>query len=152
MAEWLERAFDLPWAWMIGGLVLAGLEIVAPGAFLLWIGLGAIATGLLLFAMPDLSLQWQLMVFAGAMLASVGLGAAIQLRGRGSDAAAGINVREKALLGRTFMAVQDFEAGQGRIRVGDGTWIATASAPIRAGQTVRVMAVEKGVAQVEPMP
>ena len=31
------------WAWIILGLVLIGLELVAPGIFLIWLGLAAIA-------------------------------------------------------------------------------------------------------------
>ena len=32
-------------AWLVAGLVLAGLEMVLPGAFLLWIGLAALGAG-----------------------------------------------------------------------------------------------------------
>ena len=35
------------WAWIILGLALIGLELLAPGVFLLWLGLAAIATGLI---------------------------------------------------------------------------------------------------------
>ena len=36
-----------PWAWIILGVVLIGLELPAPGVFLVWLGLAAIATGLI---------------------------------------------------------------------------------------------------------
>ena len=42
------------WAWIILGVVLIGIELVAPGAFLVWLGLAAIVTGLL-DAVLDLS-------------------------------------------------------------------------------------------------
>ena len=32
------------WGWFIAGLILMGLEVLAPGAFMLWLGLAAIAT------------------------------------------------------------------------------------------------------------
>ena len=36
-----------PWSWVVLGLVLMGLELVAPGAFLLWLDLAAVLTGIL---------------------------------------------------------------------------------------------------------
>ena len=34
-----------PWTWVVLGLVLLGLEALAPGLFALWFGLAALATG-----------------------------------------------------------------------------------------------------------
>ena len=34
-----------PWGWVILGLVLIGGEVLAPGIFLLWLGLAALLTG-----------------------------------------------------------------------------------------------------------
>ena len=31
-----------PWSWIVLGLVLAGLELLAPGVFLIWLGLAAV--------------------------------------------------------------------------------------------------------------
>ena len=45
-----------PWSWIILGLVLMGLELVAPGAFLVWLGLAAVLTGLIDWAF---GLSWQ---------------------------------------------------------------------------------------------
>ncbi len=44
------------WAWIILGVLLIGVELLAPGAFFLWLGLAAIVTGLLsLIAGPSLT-------------------------------------------------------------------------------------------------
>jgi membrane protein implicated in regulation of membrane protease activity len=42
------------WLWMIGGILLLIAEIIAPGFFLVFIGVAALATGAftLLFGMP----------------------------------------------------------------------------------------------------
>ena len=45
-----------PWSWVVLGLVLMGLELLAPGVFLIWLGLAAVLTGLLDAA---LGLSWQ---------------------------------------------------------------------------------------------
>ena len=34
-----------PWSWWVLGLVLLAAEVVAPGVFLVWIGIAAILTG-----------------------------------------------------------------------------------------------------------
>ena len=64
------------------GALIAGLEILVPGVFLLWIGFGALAVGLALMVAPELSFAWQMLLFAMAMLSSLGLGFAVQRRGR----------------------------------------------------------------------
>jgi membrane protein implicated in regulation of membrane protease activity len=38
-----------PWLWIIAGLILLGLELLAPGVLLIWFGLAALATGLFAF-------------------------------------------------------------------------------------------------------
>ena len=35
-----------PWNWLIAGMVLLGLELIAPGMFLLWLGIAALAVGI----------------------------------------------------------------------------------------------------------
>ena len=36
-----------PWNWLIVGFVLMALELIAPGVFLLWLGLAALLVGML---------------------------------------------------------------------------------------------------------
>ena len=51
------------WNWLIGGFVLMALELLAPGMFLFWLGLAALLTGLIDFALQP-SWQIQLVLFA----------------------------------------------------------------------------------------
>src|SRR5690606_37130642 len=68
-----------PWNWWIAGLVLLGLEVVAPGTFLLWFGLAAILVGTaaLLF---DLTWQVQLILFLALAVALVLVGRRVYAR------------------------------------------------------------------------
>jgi len=34
------------WTWVVVGLLVMGLELVVPGAFMIWLGLAAVATGI----------------------------------------------------------------------------------------------------------
>lgn len=108
----LEPLFFSPWPWVIAGAILVGLEIVAPGVFLLWIGLGAVIVGLSVLVAPDLPMAWQLLVFAVAMLGSIGIGFAIQRRSRISLTATTLNRELDALVGRQAEAIDGFSGGR----------------------------------------
>ena len=132
-----------PWLWFIGGLLLIGGEIVLPGVYLLWLGLGALVVGVLVAVFPDLGLTWQLVSFAFAMLGTVSLGFVIQRRGA-PPAAGELNQELHALVGQRFVAASDFQVGVGRVRVGDTTYTAVSAEAIQAGDAVAVMAVVAG--------
>ncbi len=54
----------LYWHWLAFGMVLMMIEIVLPSFTALWFGLGAVLVGLLLLLVPDLSLNWQVFIWA----------------------------------------------------------------------------------------
>ena len=51
------------WNWLIFGIILMALELIAPGVFLFWLGLAALLVGLLSFAFHP-SWQVQILMFA----------------------------------------------------------------------------------------
>lgn len=141
----LEQLFVSPWYWIIAGTLLMGLEILVPGVFVLWIGLGALVVGIVLALFPEASLAWQLVLFAVAMLASIGTGFLIQRRGRNApDAANALNQERNAMRGHSYAAIDDFSGGHGRIRVGDGSYAAVSDDAVRAGEIVTVTAIDGG--------
>lgn len=143
-----QGLFVSPWYWLVGGLVVAGLEIVVPGVFLLWIGLGALLIGLSLLVLPDIPVVAQLFLFSASMLGSVGLGFVLQRKSAKMTDEAGINQELQGLVGRHCEAAADFAAGRGRIRVGDTTYSAASDDAIRAGDIVVIVAVEQGTLAV----
>lgn len=148
MIEMLETVFDTTWAWLIVGLAIAGLEIVVPGVFLLWIGLGALATGMILSLFPDLPLAWQLAVFAGCMIGAMCLGVALQRKGADDPAAATLNRETDSLVGQRTVATAAFVAGRGRIRVQDTTFAALSEDALAEGELVEIVAIEDGQPRV----
>ncbi len=59
------------WIWVVGGIVLAILEVMAPGYVLLGFAVGAIVTGILLYSGAlGASLPILLLVFAVVSLAT----------------------------------------------------------------------------------
>jgi membrane protein implicated in regulation of membrane protease activity len=129
------------WAWIILGLLLIGAELLAPGAFFLWLGLAAVVTGLLDGA---LGLSWQAsaLLFALLCVAAVLLGRAVTRSKAQPDAPAGsLNQRGQALVGRVFTLETPIKDGEGRIRVDDSSWRVT-GADRFAGAKVRVVRIE----------
>lgn len=60
-----------PWVWIAGGIVLAGLEMLVPGFYLLGFSLGAVLVGVMLWlGLLGSSLPAILMVFAVASVAA----------------------------------------------------------------------------------
>jgi inner membrane protein len=136
-----------PWTWLILGLLLIGLETIAPGVFLLWLGIAAILTGLLDYAF-GLSWQAAFVLFAVLAVASVLAGRALTARGmRGDDTA--LNRRGEALIGRRFRLDGPIVAGEGRIRVDDTVW-RVVGPDLPAGAEVKALRLDGATLVVEP--
>ena len=52
------------WDWFIAGLVLVILEVFAPGAVFLWLGIAAGVVGAVVFFAPYLDWKFQFTLFA----------------------------------------------------------------------------------------
>ncbi len=146
MTEWLNTMAP-HWAWLTVGVLLCAAEIVAPGFFLVWLGVAAIATGVVAFLLP-IGVPIQLGVFA--VLAFIALyGARRWLKANpivSSDPL--LNQRGGRLIGEVLTVVTAIENGRGRAKVGDGEW------PVRGpdaaeGSKVRVVSADGGVLVVE---
>jgi len=126
------------WAWLTGGLALCLAETLAPGAFLIFIGIAGLAVGAVDFVYP-LPLAAQTLAFAA-------LAAALALAGKRlygslalSSESRGVN-RAHNMVGREFYLDGDIARGFGRIRVGDSVW--RVSGPdLPSGEKVRVVRV-----------
>ncbi|WP_262273043.1 NfeD family protein [Microvirga yunnanensis] len=129
------------WAWIILGVVLIGVELLAPGSFFLWLGLAAIATGLL-DAVLGLSWQAAALLFALLSVGAVILGRyATRSKTQPDAGATPLNQRGQSLVGRVFILETPIKDGEGRIRVDDSSWRVT-GADRFAGAKVRVVRVE----------
>lgn len=140
----------LHWLWISGGLVLLALEVIVPGAFLFWIGLAAIVTGMIVWMLP---LPWPatLVIFAVGAVSAALLGR--KLMGHRSSAPADaphLHQRGAALVGREAALVEALAGGEGEIRIDDTLW--RVSGPdLPAGSRVRVTAAEGSRLRVEPV-
>ncbi len=136
------------WQWWILGVVLAALEIAAPGFILLWLGIAAGVTGLVLLVFPATSIEIQMLVFAIFSVASVAL-SRWYLRSRPIESEdPTLNRRAEQYIGRNFTLDQAIRDGRGKVRVGDSYW-RVKGADLPAGVQVRVTGVDGPTLVVE---
>jgi hypothetical protein len=137
------------WQWLTFGVLLALVEIFAPGFFFLWLGIGALLTGMLVWLLPGTPWQAQILVFAGLALVSVLGWFAWRRRRPLSQAESGLNRRAAQQIGAVGPLVERLENGRGRIRLGDTSW-PVVGPDLPRGARVRVARVEDGRLVVEP--
>ena len=125
------------WNWLIFGVILMALELIAPGVFLFWLGLAALLVGLASFGF-DLSWQIQILMFAVFAAAAVPLWRRLARSHAGDGASPFLNKRADALIGRVFTLEKPIVDGTGTVRIDDTIWrIAGPDAP--AGSRVRIV-------------
>jgi membrane protein implicated in regulation of membrane protease activity len=135
------------WIWGIVGLALLIAEVVAPGFFLVFLGVAAIATGLftLLF---DLGVGPQLVLFVIYTALAVMIGKRWYANPDHNDQSIKLNDPGKRLIGKSVIVVDPVDEHGGRVKVGDSEWSARGG-PAAAGERVTVTGVDGNCLTVE---
>lgn len=137
------------WHWfaLAGGLLL--LEVLTPGVVFLWLALAAALTGSLLFLVPALAWQWQVLAFAAAAVITVALSFRWRRRMPLKGGDPGLNRRAASYVGTESKLTQGIGPGHGRVRIGDTTWLADGP-ELPAGARVRIVGTRGAVLLVAP--
>ncbi|KRG47442.1 NfeD family protein [Stenotrophomonas beteli] len=136
-------------AWGVLALLLFAAEALAPGAFMLWIGIGAAAVFVLVALFAGIPVLWQVVAFVVLSVVSIQCYRRWgRPRARPSDQPL-LNRRAEQLVGRVVPLQQGIAGGQGKVSIDDAYW--QVSGPdLPAGTRVRVLAVQGSTLQVEP--
>jgi len=136
------------WIWVATGIVLCLAELAVPAFFILWFGVAAIATGLLLLVLPDLPLAFQLAFFG---LVSIGcvVGWFRLFRSRFGSKTAITGEAEAVGERGTVIVGTSHPHDLGRARfatsvLSEEVWDVVADDPLKVGNSVRVVAVLGG--------
>jgi membrane protein implicated in regulation of membrane protease activity len=128
------------WGWIVAAGVLALSELHVPGSYLIWIALGAAVAGAADAAF-DLSLAGQIAGFTAASAVSCLAGYFVYRKlGRRRRRELRLNERNLALVGARGTVCEAFVNGHGKVRLGDGVWLA-AGPDLAEGTAVVVSAV-----------
>lgn len=135
-------------AWAAVALLLFAAEAMAPGAFMLWLGLAAAAVFVLVLALPELTVLTQVAAFVVLSFVSVQVYRTwFRKREPASDQPL-LNRRAEQLVGRVVPLERGIVAGRGRVQIADAFW--DVSGPdLPTGALVRVVGAEAMVLHVE---
>ena len=135
------------WHWLIAAAVFFVLELVAPGAFMLWLGLSAMLVGIISFFVVW-PWQYQLVVFAVFALASIPLWRRYAGHVERAVDQPFLNRRADAFVGREFTLEKPIVAGNGTVKIDDTIW--RLSGPdVPGGSRVKVVRADAATLVVE---
>jgi membrane protein implicated in regulation of membrane protease activity len=135
--------------WAVLALVLIGLETLAPGILLLWLGIAALGVFVLVVLGLPMGVLMQTVVFVVFSFVSV----AVYFKFFRNKAAASdqplLNEKSQQMLGLVVNLESAIVNGHGRVKIGDAFWqVKGPDAPV--GSRMRVIAVDAGVLKVDP--
>ncbi|HRH80703.1 MAG TPA: NfeD family protein [Thiobacillaceae bacterium] len=140
------------WHWIVLALVLVGIEMLTPTFFLMWFGLGALLTGLLVTFVP-LGFAAQLLIWAVTSLIMT----FVWLKYFKNPDRTRVGQAKEGVLGSTGLVSKAItDLGQGEILfqrpvLGADRWPAIADAPIPAGVKARVVDVLGQTLKIEQL-
>ena len=135
-------------AWAAVALLLFAAEAMAPGAFMLWLGLAASVVFVAVWVVPGIPLLAQVAAFVVLSFVSIQVYRR-WFRGREpqSDRPA-LNRRAAALVGQVAPLQSAIVNGRGRVQIADAYW--DVSGPeLPAGAPVRIVGADGMLLQVE---
>ena len=132
--------------WLVAGLCLLMVEMLAPGVFMMWIGLAACGAGLVTLSA---GIGFELQVVTFGVFTAISLTVGLRLRRPPTR----LNTQQAGLAGRAATALV-FQGREGRVRLGDSDWAARVPPdvpPPEPGTRLRVDGVDGTVLIVRPV-
>ena len=137
------------WWWLSAGTILMVLEIITPGIFFMWIGIGAFITGGIAAVFPSASSAVLGIAFSILSVISVLIGKKVMVKKEPEDT--GLNNRMAQYVGQTYRVCEPIIGGRGKIAIGDTQWLAIAQQDIPAKTVVKVTGIRGTTLEVEPV-
>lgn len=138
------------WWWLIAGVLMLIAEVIAPGFFLLFIGVAAIITGLFVLLF-DFGLAPALALFAIYTAVAVYFGRKVYANRPVAASSRYLNDRSGALVGKSAVVVAAIDEHGGRVRLGDSEWSARGG-PAAPGERVEIVGVDGNCLMVRGTP
>jgi len=143
-------------AWGAAALLLFAAEALAPGAFMLWLGLSAMIVGIISLVLSGIGRldlwpwQLQLIAFAVLSLAALPFWRRVARRVEQPGDQPFLNRRADAFVGREFTLEKPIVSGHGTVRIDDSVWrLSGPECP--AGSRVKVVRADAALLVVEPV-
>jgi hypothetical protein len=134
-------------AWGAFALLLVAAEVLAPGAFMLWLGFAAAAVFLAVWLVPGIPLLAQVAGFVVLSIVSIQIYRTWFRKREPSSDQPALNRRAAALVGRVVVLESAIINGRGRVQIADAFWD-VAGADLPAGSEVRIVGADAMTLQV----
>lgn len=137
MSFLLEPVF---WNWYLLGVVLVVIELLLPGVYVVWFGIGALVCGLLFQVIGDIYWPYQIIAFCTFSSLSLFLGRRFIKQAAPSKTST-LNRRLYQYIGRRGTLETPIVNGKGRVKLDDTYWTVT-GADLPANTAVTITGVE----------
>lgn len=139
------------WHWWILAAVLVIFEVFAPGAFFLWLGIAAAVVGGIVFLVPAMTWEYQVLLFSILSVISIVVWRKFFRQTAADTDQPALNRRGEQYVGRVFTLTEPVSDGMGKIRVDDSTWkIRGEDCPV--GTQVEVTGVDGTILEIRCKP
>lgn len=136
------------WHWWALAIGLLILEILLPGAFFLWPALAALCMGFIIFFLPQLVLEYQILIFSVVAVISVIISRYYMVKHPPQTDHPFLNLRGSEYVGCVCTLTEPIINGEGRLKIDGSSWrIEGPNCP--AGTQVKIIAVHSVHFQVE---
>lgn len=135
--------------WAVVALLLVATEVMAPGAFMLWLGFAAAAMFVLAWLVPGMPIVLQAVLFVVLGFSSIlAYRKWLQRRQEPESDQPALNRRAAQLVGRIVPLERAIERGIGRVQIADAYW--EVSGPdLPTGASVRIVGADGMTLRVE---
>ncbi|PIZ33352.1 MAG: hypothetical protein COY39_02795 [Alphaproteobacteria bacterium CG_4_10_14_0_8_um_filter_37_21] len=137
------------WHWLIIGVVLIGLESLAPIAYLMWFGCAAVIQGCITY-MFSIDPMTQIIIYTALSVFVTVMGRRfVPINFKQSDQK-NMNRRQDSMIGKKIILTNPIVDGHAQVKVGDSVWNAKGiDSPV--GSHMVVVAVEGVKLILEPV-
>lgn len=134
------------WSWIVGGLVLLAIELIAPGGVFVWLGVASIVTGLFTMFNP-LPMPFQFALFGALSILALLGWIKVRRRAPKETDAPFLNRRAERHVGREGFLSEPIVGETGRMEIGDTVWRVTGP-ELPVGHRVRVVGARGALLEV----
>ncbi|MGH8049707.1 MAG: NfeD family protein [Arenimonas sp.] len=135
--------------WACVALLLIAAETMAPGLFLLWLGLAAAVVFVLVWILPGLTVLAQVILFVVFSFVSIAVYVKFFRERESPSDQPLLNRRGEQLVDKVYNLETAIINGQGRLKIGDAFW-AVQGPDLPVNAAVRIIAVDSMTLRVIP--
>ncbi len=138
------------WTWFVLGLLFLVFEIFAPAAVFMWMGFAAIITGFIIYTIPSVTWEVQLVAFSLLSIICIFIWKSLLGKRMSKSDEPLLNRRAQQYVGRIFTLDEPIINGVGMVKVDDSSWRITGP-DIDAGNKIKVVGEDGMSLKVEKM-